>query len=43
LRVVYAIAELKGLCTAQPPRPILPLSAEDKQKVAEVVTKLDLA
>jgi 4-hydroxy-tetrahydrodipicolinate synthase len=43
LRVVYAMAELKGLTTAQPPRPILPLSAEDKQKVAEVVAKLDLA
>jgi 4-hydroxy-tetrahydrodipicolinate synthase len=43
LRVVYAIAEIKGLCTAQPPRPILPLQADARQKVAEVVAKLDLA
>jgi 4-hydroxy-tetrahydrodipicolinate synthase len=43
LRVVYAMAELKGLCAAHPPRPILPVSAEARQKVAEVFAKLDLA
>lgn len=42
LRVVYAIAELKGLNTLPPPRPILPLSPEARQKVAEIVTKPDL-
>lgn len=42
LRVVYAIAEIKGLCSAAPPRPILPLPPEARQKVAEVVAKLDL-
>jgi 4-hydroxy-tetrahydrodipicolinate synthase len=42
LRVVYAMAELKGLSTAPPPRPILPLGPEARQKVAEVVSKLDL-
>jgi 4-hydroxy-tetrahydrodipicolinate synthase len=41
-RVVYAMAEIKGLTIAAPPRPMLPLSAADKQKVREVVTKLDL-
>jgi 4-hydroxy-tetrahydrodipicolinate synthase len=42
-RVVYAMAELKGLTTAAPPRPILPLPPEAKQQVSELVAKLDLA
>ena len=43
LRVVYACAGLLGLCQAEPPRPILPLPAEARKKVAEVIQRLGLA
>jgi 4-hydroxy-tetrahydrodipicolinate synthase len=43
LRVVYACADLLGLCRADPPRPILPLSAQARQRVAETVEALELA
>lgn len=33
LRVVYAIANLRGICTAVPPRPILPLPADAQKKI----------
>lgn len=40
LRVVYAIAEARGICRAQPPRPILPLPAQARQKVVETLGRL---
>jgi 4-hydroxy-tetrahydrodipicolinate synthase len=42
LRVVYAIADLLGLCRAEPPRPILPLPDHARRKVEAAVAKLDL-
>jgi 4-hydroxy-tetrahydrodipicolinate synthase len=42
LRVVYAVADLLGLCRAEPPRPILPLPDHARQKVERTVAKLDL-
>jgi 4-hydroxy-tetrahydrodipicolinate synthase len=39
LRVVYALAELLDLCRTAPPRPILPLSAPAKAKVAAALTQ----
>jgi 4-hydroxy-tetrahydrodipicolinate synthase len=43
LRVVYAAANLLGLCTAQPPRPILPLSGPARDRVAAVLESLALS
>lgn len=43
LRVVYACAELLGSCTVMPPRPILPLSDENKRKVADTIKSLGLS
>lgn len=40
LRVVYAMANLTGLCPHQPPRPILPLSGVARQRVADVLAAL---
>lgn len=40
LRVVYAAANLTGLCEADPPRPILPLPQAARAKVGEVVGQL---
>ena len=40
LRVVYAAAEALGICRAEPPRPVLPLSAEIRSEVARVVAAL---
>lgn len=40
LRIVYAIAELLEICSAQPPRPIKPVSAAAKYQVAEVPARL---
>lgn len=42
LRVVYAAAKVLGLSDAAPPRPILPLSDHDEQRVREVVNLLKL-
>jgi len=42
LRVVYAAANLLGLCAAQPPRPILPLSGPARDRVANVLDSLEL-
>ncbi|UFW88373.1 dihydrodipicolinate synthase family protein [Bradyrhizobium barranii] len=42
LRVIYAIAKLKGLCAAEPPRPILPLSADAEKRVFETLASLEL-
>ncbi|MCP1539918.1 dihydrodipicolinate synthase family protein [Methylorubrum extorquens] len=43
LRVTYAAAHHLGLCRADPPRPILPLSEPVRKRVAEVVDRLVLA
>ena len=42
LRVMYASADLLGICHAQPPRPILPLSGAARQRVAETLEALGL-
>lgn len=45
LRVIYALAARLDLCSAAPPRPILPLGGEALREVAEVLARLpaDLA
>ena len=40
LRVVYALAEQLDICRAEPPRPILPLSSQAKQQLADVLAHL---
>jgi 4-hydroxy-tetrahydrodipicolinate synthase len=42
LRVIYASADALGICRAEPPRPILPLAAAARQRVADVLKALDL-
>ena len=42
LRLAYAVAHHLGLTSAQPPRPILPLSAQAQARVAAVVDELEL-
>lgn len=42
LRVVYAIANLSGICAAEPPRPILPLPPDAQKKVGEVLAGMEL-
>lgn len=43
LRVIYASADLLGICRAQPPRPILPLSGVARQRVADMLRALNLS
>ena len=43
LRVMYAAANLLGLCRAAPPRPILPLPEAAQSRVGEVLEQLKLA
>ena len=43
LRVVYAAATAMGLATADPPRPILPLTAEARRRIEAVLRDLALA
>ena len=43
LRVVHAIAALRGVAAAEPPRPILPLSAEARERVAHLLARPDFA
>jgi 4-hydroxy-tetrahydrodipicolinate synthase len=43
LRVIYASADLLGICRAEPPRPILPLTGAARQKVADTLRALDLS
>ncbi|MEZ0170705.1 dihydrodipicolinate synthase family protein [Microvirga sp. TS319] len=40
LRVVYALADLLGICRTEPPRPILPLAAPAKRQVADTLARL---
>ncbi|NEU95099.1 dihydrodipicolinate synthase family protein [Bradyrhizobium uaiense] len=42
LRVVYALANLRGICTAEPPRPILSLPADAQRRVQETVAALEI-
>lgn len=42
MRVVYAIAELRGICRAEPPRPILRLPENSRRKVAETLKSMEL-
>ncbi|MBR0753853.1 dihydrodipicolinate synthase family protein [Bradyrhizobium jicamae] len=41
LRVVYAIANLRGICVAEPPRPILPLPPDAQRKVSDVLAGME--
>jgi 4-hydroxy-tetrahydrodipicolinate synthase len=43
LRVCYALANLLGVCRAEPPRPILPLPESAVQRIAAVANTLDLS
>jgi 4-hydroxy-tetrahydrodipicolinate synthase len=43
LRVIYACADLLGICRAEPPRPILPLSGAARQRVADTLKALTLS
>ncbi len=43
LRVMYAAANLLGLCHAAPPRPILPLPEAAQRRVGEVLGQLGLS
>lgn len=40
LRVMYAVAGLRGLCDAEPPRPILPLPEAARQRIAAALERL---
>ncbi|WFU29523.1 dihydrodipicolinate synthase family protein [Bradyrhizobium brasilense] len=42
LRVVYALANLRGVCTAEPPRPILPLPADAQRRVRETLAAMEI-
>lgn len=42
LRVIYACADLLGLCRTAPPRPILPLAGEARRQVADTLAALEL-
>ncbi len=41
LRVIYAAANLTGVCLAGPPRPILPLAAEIQVRISDVLAALE--
>jgi 4-hydroxy-tetrahydrodipicolinate synthase len=41
LRVMYAAADILGICRTEPPRPILPLSPAAYQRVAAALEMLD--
>jgi 4-hydroxy-tetrahydrodipicolinate synthase len=43
LRVMYASADLLGLCGAEPPRPILPLADAARKRVAATLSALELS
>ena len=42
LRVVYALANLRGICVAEPPRPILPLPADAQMRVKETLAAIEI-
>lgn len=43
LRVVYALADLLGLCRAEPPRPIQPLPPDIRATIAATIGRMRLA
>lgn len=43
LRVIYASADLLGICRAEPPRPILPIADVAREQVADVLRTLALS
>jgi 4-hydroxy-tetrahydrodipicolinate synthase len=43
LRVMYASADVLGICRAEPPRPILPLASAARQRVADTLKDLALS
>lgn len=43
LRVVYALADRLGLCRADPPRPILPLPGDARERIVATVREMGLA
>jgi 4-hydroxy-tetrahydrodipicolinate synthase len=43
LRLMYASADLLGICRAEPPRPILPLPQAARQRVADTLKTLNLS
>jgi 4-hydroxy-tetrahydrodipicolinate synthase len=43
LRVMYAIAEIKGICTTEPPRPILPLPEAARNRIAQMLREVTLS
>ena len=42
LRVVYAIANMRGICAAEPPRPVLSLPEDARKRVAQTIASMDL-
>ncbi|GJE62113.1 dihydrodipicolinate synthase family protein [Methylobacterium trifolii] len=42
LRVVYACADVMGICSAEPPRPILPLTVGARQQVVDALEEIKL-
>lgn len=42
IRIMYAAANIRGLSSAEPPRPILPLAEEDRRRVHETLDALEL-
>lgn len=40
LRVIYTLADLLGICRAEPPRPILPLPDSAQRQVADILANL---
>ncbi len=43
LRVMYALADVLGFCRAEPPRPILPLPAAMRERIAATVREMGLS
>jgi 4-hydroxy-tetrahydrodipicolinate synthase len=41
--VIYAAADILGICRAEPPRPILPLPASATQRIETALERLDAA
>jgi 4-hydroxy-tetrahydrodipicolinate synthase len=42
LRVVYALANLRGICAVEPPRPILPLPSDAQMRVKETLAAIEI-
>ena len=42
IRVAYALANLRGICAAEPPLPVMPLPAEALKRVSEVMAGMQI-